>query len=262
MKNLVIYVFIAVIVSLMVVLINKNEETLTPKLLTVDTYYSYIDQSDAVFYIDFYLSTRMHPLTEVESYAKTMMHDESFDKSLDLSLNDVIYRHQEYYLSEIYYKYTYAFDMPVLTYDFDIIDCYLEIGLTNETVYDFYVGSLSLKTIHDDSDHLDWKALSGVKKEGSYVSRLDSITITYETLNEHISRVSLGNLYDVTFEVIDDQIIIKIPYKAQLFNACPIFITFSDYETEVFNYFIYINDYEVLKQSGQLIYHYALDQIA
>lgn len=260
MKNLVIYVFIAVIVIFMVILINKNEETISPKVLTVDTYYSYIDQADEVFYIDFYLSTHIHPLTKIESYAKTMIHDEAFDKSLDLTLNDVIYRHQENYLNETYYKYSYVFDMPVLSYDFDILDCYLEIGLTNEMIYDFYVGSFSLKTIHDDSDHLDWKALSGVKKEGSYVSRLDTITVTYESLEEPISHISLGNLYDVNFEVVDDEIIIKIPYKAQLFYACPIFITFSDHETEVFNYFIYINDYEVLKQSGQLIYHYALNQ--
>ena len=259
MKNLVIYVFIIVTVIFMVMIINKNEETRTPKILTVDTYYSYIDALDDVFYIDFYLSTSIHPLTEINAYLSVMIHDEAFDKSLDLNLFDIIYRHQETYLHETYYKYSYVFDMPALAYDFDILDCYLEISLTNESIYDLYVGSLSLKTVRDDSHHLEWSALSGLKKEGSYLSRLDTITIHYEKIDENISHISLGNLYDVTFQVIEDEIIITIPFKAQLFYACPIIMIFADNETEVFNYFIYINDYEILKQSGQLIYYYALD---
>ncbi|AUD63004.1 hypothetical protein BK010_05150 [Tenericutes bacterium MO-XQ] len=259
MKQAVIYIFMSICIVFMVILINKNEKTLSPKVLTVDTYYSYLDVEGEFLYIDFYLSTQLHPLTDIKSYGSTVIHDEDDEKSLHLTLDNVIFRHQETYLNDTYYKYTYAFEMPVLGHDFDILECYLETELTNGVTYDFYIGSLSLKTVVDDSEHLSWTSLSGIKKPESYLSRLHEITIDYEKLDISILSVSVGSLYDVSFEVKDHQIILSIPYQAQLFNACPITITFTDYEVEVFNYFIYINDYEVLKQSGQLIYHYALD---
>lgn len=259
MKHVVIYIFMSICIIFMVILINKNEKTLSPKVLTVDTYYSFLDTEDEFLYIDFYLSTKYHPLTDIASYGNMVVHDEDNEKTLHLTLNNVIYRHQETYLNDTYYKYTYAFEMPVLAYDFDIAKCYLETELTNGEQYDFYIGSLSLKTVVDDSNHLNWTSLSGIKKPDSYLSRLHEITISYDTLDESISSISLGALYDVSFEVLDDKIIIDVPYLEQLFNASPIIITFTDNEVEVFNYFVYINDYEILKQSGQLIYHYALD---
>jgi hypothetical protein len=248
-----------VCVVFMVILINKNEEVISPKVLTVDTYYSFLDQEGELIYIDLYLSTQMHPLTKLDSYSQIILHDESYDKSLNMSLNNVLFRHQETYLNDTYYKYTYALNTPLLGHDFDILECFMNVELVNGDAYDFYMGSFSLKTAIDDSEHLSWTELSGMKKPGSYLSRLDEVTISFDTLDEHIEHISFGNIYELSFEVIGNEIKIDIPYQAQLFNACPIMIRFSDQEVEVFNYFVFINDYEILKQSGQLIYHYALD---
>ena len=259
MKQIVIYVFMTVLVIFMVILINKNEKNISLKVLTVDTYYSFLDQEDEMIFIDFYLSTKMHPLSELNSYSQLVLHDESYDKSLNMALSHVFYRHQETYLNDAYYKYTYALETPLLGHDFDILECFMNIELINGDTYDFYIGSFSLKTATDDSDHLSWTELSGIKKPESYLSRLDKVTILFDALDENIEHISFGNLYDVTFEVIDHKINIQIPYQEQIFNACPIILRFADQEVEVFNYFVFINDYEILKQSGQLIYHYALD---
>jgi len=259
MKHIVIYVFMIICVTFMVILINKNEEVISPKVLTVDTYYSFLDQEDALIYIDFYLSTKIHPLTDLDSYSQVVLHDETYDKSLNITLNNVLFRHQETYLNDTYYKYTYALKTPLLGHDFDILECFMNIELVNGNAYDFYIGSFSLKTAIDDSEHLSWTELSGLKKPGSYLSRLDEVTISFDALDEDIEHISFGNIYELSFEIIDQKIKVDIPYQAQLFNACPIIVRFADQEVEVFNYFVFINDFEILKQSGQLIYHYAID---
>ena len=82
MKQVVIYVFICVTVGFMVLIINKNEETISPKCLTVDTYYSYLDKENELLYIDFYLSTTIHPLADKNAYQRISLHDESYTKSL------------------------------------------------------------------------------------------------------------------------------------------------------------------------------------
>ena len=260
MKQILIYVFMIITVVFMVILINKNEEKVTPKLLSVDTYYSFIDDEDGSIYIDFYVSDNQSILTHIDSYETLEVHNQTKSKSMQLNLNDVIYQHEEIYLEDHYYKYTYAIEMPLLGYDFDIEDCFLDIKLVNGKAYDIFIGSFSLKTVEKTNmDSLDWHALSGIKKTDSYLSRLYEIDIEYHSLSQDIIEVSVGNLYQTTYEIKDDKITINIPFELKLFNACPIIITFEDQTTTIINYFIFIKDFETLKQSGQLIYHYALD---
>ncbi len=260
MKQLLVYMFMIVTVVFMVILISKNEEEISVKLLTVDTYYSFIDTESESIYIDFYLSDHNHPLIDKQSYDQLEIHNDDHSKSMYLSLTDVIFQHEEYYLSDTYYKYSYIIEMPLLGYDFDIEDCYLTINLVNQETYDIFIGSLSLKTVEDNNESpLDWTSLSGMKMVSSYLSRLHQIQIDYVTLNKTITNVSVGSLYQSDFELVNNQLKINIFYKQQLFYACPIVITFEDQTTTIINYFIYIKDFETLKQSGQLIYHYALN---
>jgi hypothetical protein len=187
------------------------------------------------------------------------LHNLDHSKSIELDLKDVLYLHQEAYLNENYYKYSYVFDMPLLGYDFDIIDSYLEILLVNDDLYDIFIGSISFKTIDENESLINWTALSGKKEENQYLSRLYEIDIEYQELLDDIKYIQVGNFYDVSFEVSNDLITLTIPYENKLFYACPIFITYENNSVNSINYFVYIKDFETLKQSGQLIYHYALN---
>ncbi len=259
MKHVFIYVFMAVLVVFMVILINKNHDEVDPVLLSIDTYYSYVDQDGEVGYIDFYINTNHHPLIDTNSYANFKLHNIDDSKSIDLEIKDIIYHHQEMYLNETYLKYSYVFDMPLLGYDFDIKSCYMNVVLINEDVYDIYIGAISFKTIDNIENNIDWTALSGTKAEGQYLSRLNQIQVEYDILDQEIESISLGNLYDVSFTIEDQILAIDIAYESQLFYACPIYITYIDHRNDLINYFVYIKDFETLKQSGQLIYHYALN---
>lgn len=259
MKHLFVYIFMVTLVVFMVILVNKNQDSIQPILLSVDTYYSYLDEEEKDCYLDFYLNTKDHPMVDQTSYSNFKLHNQAYSKSIELELKDVIFLHEETYLNETYYKYSYVFNMPLLGYDFDILSSYLEISLVNEELYDIYIGSISFKTIDEDESVIDWIALSGRKEENQYLSRLYEIDIEYIELLDEIKQISIGNLYDVSFEVLDEIIKITIPYKNELFYACPIFITFNNNQVNTINYFVYMKDYETLKQSGQLIYHYALN---
>ncbi|BCR36034.1 hypothetical protein [Mariniplasma anaerobium] len=259
MKHIFVYIFMITLVVFMVILINKNQNTIQPKLLSVNTYYSYLDEIGEDCYIDFYLNTKDHPMVDVNSYQNLKLHNQEYSKSIELELNNVIFLHQETYLNETYYKYSYVFNMPLLGYDFDIESSYLEISLVNEDLYDIFIGSISFKTIDEDESFINWTALSGRKEDNQYLSRLYEIDIEYNELLDDIKQISVGNLFNVSFEVYDEIIKITIPYKNELFYACPIFITFDDNQINTINYFVYMKDYETLKQSGQLIYHYALN---
>lgn len=246
-------------VVFMVILINKNETEISFKYLSVDTYYSYLDQEAEQIYIDFYLNTKKHPLVDEKSYHQLKIHDLDDSKSMNLELKNIIFLKEESYLNETYYKYSYVFDSPVLGYDFDIKDCYLNIELINEDVYDVFIGSFSLKSIDEDRQLIDWTALSGKKDKMTYISRLQQIDVEYVSLSKPIQSISVGNLYDVSYEVTDSLIKISIPFSNQLFISCPIIITFESSEVNAINYFVYMKEFETLKQSGQLIYHYALN---
>jgi hypothetical protein len=260
MKHIIVYIMMVMVVVFMVILINKNQEIKSFKLLTVDTYYSYIDSEDSYVYVDFYLNTKKHPMVDENSYQSLSIHNQDETKSMDLLLVEVIEQHQETYLNEMYYKYTFHLEPPLLGYDFSIDECYLKVELLNETSYDLFIGAISFQTVYeDDIKHMDWNSLSGIKLEGSYLSRLKQIEIEYMTLDENIEAISVGPLYDVSYEIKNQKVIIDIPNHMQLFYACPIIITFEDNLVQVINYFVYIKDYEILKQSGQLIYHYALN---
>jgi hypothetical protein len=247
------------LVVFMVVLINKNRDMIQPKLLSVDTYYSYLDDEEEDCYIDFYLNTKDHPMVDQTSYSNFKLHNEDYSKLIELDLKNVIFLNQETYLNEYYYKYSYVFNMPLLGYDFDIEDSFLEICLINDDIYDIFIGSISFKSVDDDHSLINWSALSGRKEDNQYLSRLYEIDIEYIEILDDIKFISVGNLYDVSFEVVNEILRITIPYENELFYACPIFITFDNNQINTINYFVYMKDYETLKQSGQLIYHYALN---
>jgi len=258
MKNVLVYVSLCVIALLTVFIIKYNQEVIPPKLYTVNTYYSYTfnDESIDIF---FYLNQE-HPLTDEQSYDHISIENSDQSKKVALTLNDIKYVYDETYLGETYQKYVWIFEMPDMNQHFIIDDALLNITLLNGNTYQFNIGTLSLyKFDASGSDALNWTSLKADKKENALISRMHHIYISYDDLSKNIESIQLGVDDLINYNVESDQIIITIEDKHQLFYATPIIITYTDGTRQLIDYFIYINDYYILKESGYLLYGYAVN---
>jgi len=259
MKHLISYFTIILIAIFMVLIIRHNEPVLSPKIITVSKYYSYLYSSDQKISIPIYLNIGHHPLSDFESYQNTYISNEEESKKLEISLVAVEKFGVETYLNDEYHIYHLIFSMPYLASDYYIEDCYLNIILANDEAIKVYIGKMSLIYLDSDSNLFDWSSLSGIKKENSFLSRLSEIHIDFFENNQDIESIYLGMDLEVTFEKESSKLIIYIPYQSYLLDNVPIIITFSNTEKQGIMNFKYIVDYHILKESGPLIHTYALD---
>lgn len=260
MKHILTYFSILLIAVMMVLIIRHNEPKVSPKILTVSKYYSYLFDSDQKISVPIYLNIDNHPLSLMESYAHTFISNENETKKLEFDLYRVEKMGMETYLNEPYQLYHLVFVMPYLATDYYIEDCYLNITLTNDQQVLVYIGKMSLLYLNSDSNLLDWTSLSGIKKENSFLSRLSEIHIRFSTLNNEIQSIRIGNDLEVTFFIDDHLLVIQIPDESYLLDNVPILITYSNTEIQGIMNFKYINDFQILKESGPLINSYAIDQ--
>lgn len=259
MRQVVLYLFMIAALAFMALMINKRETQPSPKLLTVKTDYRFIDEREEPLYFEFYTSTKNHPLLLLDSYEQFIIHNETESTQLTLVLKELIYLHEESYLNDLYYKFSYLCEAPLLEMDFYLEDAFLTIILINGHHDTFYLGSISLITPNESTNHLDWQALSGEKKPGSYLSRLAQINVEFKTLNQSIHSIYVDSETPSEFYIENQILIILIEEQSALLNACPVVIWFQDGSQQLLPYFIYIKDFEILKNSGPLIYHYALN---
>jgi hypothetical protein len=258
MKQVLSYISIVLLAIILIWIIKENEVNMPAKVYTVDTYYSYMIKDDETIDLNFYLNDE-HPLGNIDSYMDITITNEDESKKLSVSLSDLKMLEQESYLGETYNKYMLICDMPSLNQHFYIEDAYLDITLTNQDHYNFYIGSLSLYYLETSSDDLcSWTSLSAVKDSPIKISRMHQITVEYDDMLEHINNIELGIDYNIDYELTDDAIILTIDYEPQLFYACPIIISFKNGDKQVINHFTYIKDFQVLKESGLMLYGYVL----
>lgn len=257
MKHIIFYMSLVLVAILLVVLIKINQEIIPLKLYTVDTYYSYMIKEDETIDVIFYLNGK-HPLNDQKNYMEVNLSSKDLNEMLSLSIDELKSVGHESYLGETYTKYMLKLNMPSINQSFVIDDLYLNVRLLNDDSYQFYLGSLSLYLSSDTCDALEWHALEGIKKEQSKLSRLYQIYISYQSLSKGINDIYIGFEHPVTFDIYDDKITLTIEDESQLLYGCPIVITFSDYTSLVIDYFLYINDYEILKESGMLLHGYVL----
>ncbi|MCK9235251.1 MAG: hypothetical protein WC225_03730 [Acholeplasmataceae bacterium] len=259
MRQVVLYLFMIAALAFMALMINKRETEPSPKLLTVKTDYRFIDDSEQPLYFEFYTSTKNHPLLLLDSYEQLIIHNETETTQLTLVLKEIIYLHEESYLNDLYYKFSYLCEAPLLEMDFYLEEAFLTIVLVNNDQYTFYLGSIGLITPNESTNHLDWQALSGEKKPGSFLSRLAQIKVEFNGLNQSIHSIYVDGVTPSEFYIENQTLIVLIDEQNALLNACPVVIWFQDGSHQLLPYFIYIKDFEILKNSGPLIYHYALN---
>ncbi len=255
MKHIFIYVTLFCLAALMVFIIKSNTKTPPIKLYTVDTYYSYILKDEETIDIAFYLNAS-YLLEDKASYAETTLHNEDDSKQLDVELSSINKAGSETYLGETYDKYIWSFYMPSMNQSFYLEDGYLNITLDNSMELDLYFGSLSLFYVESQVSYLNWTALSAIKGDTD-INRMHQIMIEYHEIDQMIEHISLGVDQEVLFD-LDEVLTLTLPNKNQCFNACPIIITYQNGDIEVIDYFIYIKDYQILKESGLMLYGYLL----
>lgn len=257
MKHIIFYISLILIAILLVVIIKVNQEIIPLKLYTVDTYYSYMIEDDETIDVIFYLNGK-HPLTDQDNYMEVNLSSEDLSEMLSLSIDELKSIGHESYLGETYTKYMLKLNMPSINQSFAIDELYLNVRLLNDDEYQFYLGSLSLYMSNDPCDALNWHALEGIKEEQSKLSRLYQIYISYQNLSKGIEDIYIGYEHPVSFDISNDKITLTIKDERKLLYGCPIVITFNDHTSQVIDYFIYINDYEILKESGMLLHGYLL----
>ncbi|QWB95377.1 hypothetical protein KHQ89_05300 [Mycoplasmatota bacterium] len=258
MKHIFIYISLVLLATTLVWIIKENETVMPLKIYTLDTYYSYANQDNKSIEIDFYINGT-HPLTDVESYMETELVNEDKNKKLSLDLNEIKMISSENYLGETYQKYALIFDMPNINQSFYIEDAFINITLLNQDEYEFYIGSFSLYTLEEsDQEIFLWESLSAIKDAHIDINRMSQIQVTYDEIYQSITSVELGFGFETSYELTDDALLINITDEQQLFYACPIIIHYMNGESEIIDYFMYINDFQMMKQSGLLLHGYLL----
>jgi hypothetical protein len=259
MKPLISYLFL-IILALFTTLILVNQETKpSGKLLTVSTQHFYVRNEEDLIEFMVFINLKNHPLTRVDSYAHVYITDATQTKKLELDLRKIDAGHQESYLKETYQAYYLKFKMPYLDGHFQIEDAYLSITLQNDDTYILKVGSFVLETVGDNTEILFWTSLNGLKKENQFLSRLSQIHIAFDTLSQAIDYIHLGPYIDSSYEMKEEKLIITIKEAPYLLYQLPMIIHFVDGKRQVILNFKYLQDYQILKESGMLINHYALN---
>ncbi|MDO9629376.1 MAG: hypothetical protein Q7I99_05685 [Acholeplasmataceae bacterium] len=259
MKHFIFYFSVLVLTALMVLVIRNNEIKVSPKMITVAKYYSYLYSEDQMIKIPIYLNVKDHPLSVIESYEQTYIANDLETKKLALELVSIEAFGMESYLNDAYQIYHLTFKMPYLGYDYYIEDCFLTMILGNDQIIKAYIGKMSLVYLEGDSNLLHWTSLSGIKKENSFLSRIYEIHVRFDRKDSNIEQIMIGYDLDVTYKIENSIIIITIPEESYLLDNVFLLITFSNNERQGIMNFRYITDYYILKESGPLIYTYALD---
>jgi hypothetical protein len=259
MKHIIFYVFIAMLAVFMTYIILNNKPEQSPKLLTINTTYSYLYDENKQMEIPLFINHKDHPLNEEESYQALYLSDEFDQKRLEVSLSSIKKAHFESFLGETYQLVILVLDLPYIDGSFEIIDTYLHIGLVNQDSYEFLIGDIFINYQLSDYDALIWESLYGLKEENKFLSRLSEIHIPYQSLDKEISSISLGSNDMLSYTISDNILKIHILHQDKLLYDVPVIITYNDQSIQTINNFRYIIDYQLLKESGPLVNIYALN---
>jgi len=259
MKHILYYVLVVFISATLVLIMILNEKKIPEKIITVASNYSYIYETEKEFIIPIYINSEKNLLSFKDSYQIVYLTNELETKKIEIDLIKIVKDQKELYLNESFTKYHLYFYLPFLGEDFYIDDLYIHIGLQNDQFYKFYLGTFSLFSLDLKNDQINWTSLSGLKKENSFLSRLSEIHIEYDQLLANIIDIKVDHITNVTFQILENKIIIKLEEKPYLLNFVPIVIFYDNLDIDVIFEFNYVKDYQILKESGQLIYIYAFD---
>ncbi|MFA6800766.1 MAG: hypothetical protein WCR19_01505 [Acholeplasmataceae bacterium] len=258
MKQVIIYISMIVVAFLMIFIIKYNEAKQPIKIYFVNTYYSYVLDEEETIDIMFFIN-HDYPILDTNNYMDVKIYNEDQSKQMTLSALEINLMGSESYLGETYEKYMLELQMPQINQSFYIDDAILEITLTNDDIYQFYFGTLSLfYSEQSEVNIIDWQSLSAIKDAETSISRIKEIYVAFNEINQTIDEIYIGANHQVNWTINDDKLILTIDYDKQLLYACPIMIYNDQGDIQIIDYFLYINDYQILKESGMMLYGYLL----
>ena len=259
MKHIIFYVLTALCACGLTYVIIHNHEEKVPKLLTIDTTYTYLYDDQQIVEIIFYVNQPKHPLTHQQSYDLIYLSNEQETKKIEVELISIAKRHVETYLGETYQQIMLQLKCPYVDGYYEIKDAYLNINLVNQHHYQFRIGDLFIHQKQDNTTSFNWTSLYGMKAENQFMSRLSHIHIPYDYLDKTISSISIGSDDNVSFELENHVLKLVIVHQNRLLYQAPIIITFADGSVSFIDNFRYMIDYQLLKESGPLVNIYVLD---
>lgn len=259
-KALLIFTILALLGGVAAIIIT-NKEKVAPKFLTVKTDYNLVYTETKLINVRIYSNYKKHALLYKENIVETTLSNDENNKLINLNLLDITSVHQETYLGDVYYAYTFSFEMPRLASNFKLEEANLKISLLNNDQYNLPIGSINLIYCDDVSleSYFKVNSLYGFKEPDFDFARLNTIVLEFEPLTDfQITKVSIGddNL-DLKFMLNNNKLEITIPRKRSLLTNPPLIVTIdlgSVEAVQVIDNFTYFEDFETLRESGDLIY--------
>jgi len=243
----------------MAYLILHNQEKIIPKVLTIDTTYTYLSGENQKMEVSLYINHKHHPINDQQAYQFIYLSDQEKTKRIEVELINIKKGHFETYLHETYQQITLYFKLPYISANLDMMDAYLNITLINQANYQFFLGDFFYSNIYSDGEFLDWTGLHGLKEENQFISRLKTIIIPFTHLEKEIENISLGTTDFTTFKIEEKTLHLTIEKRSQLLFNVPLIITYHDQSIQTISNFRYFIDYQTLKESGPMVNIYALN---
>jgi hypothetical protein len=261
MKNLIFYLCLIISLSFMTWFVFNQELCKVSKVITVSTSYRYLLEEDALYEVYLYTNDLKHPLIETSHHQITYLSDRQQNKKVEINIKKISIEYYEEHLKETYARLEIQYQVNFLASHITIEDAYLNISLTNDEFYTFYLGDIHFIT-QAENGTLNVKSLYGEKRNDVLYSRLKHVYVVFEE-GEDIWIDSIMSAYNKNhvFYYENQVLQIEVDLEEKILHNLPFVIKYvknnQTYEYHI-NNFRYIIEYETLKESGVLLNVYGL----
>lgn len=258
-KDYVFYGCLSLILIGMFLIIEHNSPQPKTVLISVETTYSKLYDDQTPLTVPIYISAHAHEMLSETYINHIQLIDEDAGFELLIDGYHISYGHQETYVNEVFQQVLFHMEMPYFGRDLTMLNAELIIDMTDGKTHRMPIGQLHLvHRIEGMVNRLDVKSQYGIKQTGDTLSRLHEVHLHVYEQPQGINRMDIGGI-EVSY-LLDGMILkLSIPYDDSLLYDVPIRIYYDDGHIDHIDNFIYIIDYEILKESGPLLYVLTLD---
>ncbi|MFU8792937.1 MAG: hypothetical protein ACNA7K_02840 [Acholeplasmataceae bacterium] len=254
-KDILFFGLFICLAALMLLIIYLDEPKKDFVIITVDTEHIYYFERDTHIKVMFYVNDPHSPFYEKDYYEQVILKDASETIILDVELDDVIKNHEEAYLNQTYTQVVLYITMPYVASNLFIENLEIDITLSSGLSVSLPLGKLSIGYEPGVTlETLDWRGLYGFKSETKVTPRIHTVHVTYHELSKEIKEIEIGHLENITFHHQSGELIITIPYDDALLYEFPIKIMYTDDDIDIIDRFLYMKNYQILVESGPLLY--------
>lgn len=247
------------IIGAIIAIIITNKPQVSDKLITINTEHNYVYTESKLISFRIYSNKSKHKIHFKENISYVYLEDENKYNRFEMYLLAINYSHEESYLGDPYYAYTYTFEMPKVQSNLYLENANLSITLANGVDYLLPIGDFNFLYYPNvaEETYLDVKSFYGFKAETSEFSRLDKIILVYEKkLDIKIENIYIDGQNKLEFHDKEGQIEIMIPFELKHLSHVPIVIEVIEnglHRYQVIDNFQYFNDFNILENSADLV---------